>query len=745
MNAFLQSMLGRSTEEISCNSVKDTTLRDNDTKLECLRSSWVKKLGNTSPKKFQTMSSQKISISSIESRLHSISDVPTKVPVMFHPPTKMPDLETIIREFEDNFLSPTKSEASNNSTTKEGSFVKKIVAAFEDKYKSYNDSKIEEDVKAVLDNRKVSSSNVQERSRSRFSLPSESPKKRANIFGSTPKIFNESTANKESKMSTSFNSPRDKHNRQKNTWISIFSSPFKYNASKDSKFSQIFSLSPGSKCDQNNTKTTMEEEEEDEENHRARSPWDFSEIEELNDSRFDRVSSPFKTSDDETKSIQSVDLSLTYDFEDSTLLEIDVRTIEESTMIDCSDENEAKGDHREEEIQTPSSESSSSSKGSRRVPKIIGAFLKRPIEVEKTAVDWIPITGKKLPRKRSLKKLLSMLTRNKSNEKKREKIFSSERNINEEPRELQDSGYDEKSSTSTSSLRSLASISEILLHQDHSDRLETGRRSGSKLRTFQTRNSLNRVNDDNNDGEQEESVDEEILLSKVTTKRKKKLRLTEVPREIVTKDLGPCYPSHTATMTMSLDRRSHSKSSSRYAPRSRVPRHPYLSRIAKHPFVAMTKMDEIPQVGSPPKIASSLTNINDDRDKSFQIDREKLPDQDCIYDIPRRYLSKSEPKINEVEPKNKNSEDDEPIYDMPKPRSLSRPTSSIYEDALSLKRRLDYLPMVTVPNFYSLSDDEEPHYATIRRGNRRVHYSFNQQVPLASCTDLRSHELSTSL
>lgn len=738
MHAFLQSMLGKSTEELSYGSTKNCALKGNET--DYSRSTWMKKFGNNSPNKYRSMSSPKLSISSIESRLHNISDVPNKVPVMFHQPAKISDLETIIREFENNFLSPSKSETSTNSPPKEGNFVRKIVAAFEDKYKSYSDSKVEEDVKTILNNRKVSKRNEQGKSQSRFSLPSESPRKSINIFGSTPKIFNEKTEKEESKMSVSFNLSKEKHNGQKNTWISIFSSPFKY-ASKESKRSRTPTMSPENKLHQDDTRTTFEEGED----HRERSSWNLSEEDELNDFSFKRVSSPFKTSDDETKSIQSVDLSLTYDFEDSTLLEIDVQKIEESTVISVDVENESTVDRGEKEMQTPS-ENSNSSKGSRRMPKIIGAFLKKPIKVEKTAVDWIPIMGKKLPRKRSLKKLLSKLTRNKSNEKRREKIFSSERNINEESRELQDSGYDEKSSTSTSSLRSLASISEILLHQNQSDRSEMRQRNGSKLKTFQTRNSLNRVNDGNNEDGQDKSIENEGDILRVIAKKKKKLRLTEVSREVITKNLGPCYPSHTAIMTMSLDRRSLSKSSFRHVSRSRIPKHPYLSDIPKHPFVSMTKMDEITQVESHSAIVSSLTNDNDDREKSLQIDREEQPGQECTYDIPRRYLSKSESKINEVEPENKSNKDDEPIYDMPKSLPVPRPLSSIYEDALSLKRRLDYLPTVAVPNFYSVSDDddEEPHYATIRRGNRRVHSSFNQKLP-ASYNDLRSHELSTSL
>lgn len=132
-------------------------------------------------------------------------------------------------------------------------------------------------------------------------------------------------------------------------------------------------------------------------------------------------------------------------------------------------------------IESPKSDNSTLPDTSRvdTSPKVIGAFLKKPIDVENTAIDWIPVTGKRLPRKKSLKKLLCSFTRGKLI-----KRFSSERNLCEESREFQDSEYDERSCSSVS-ITSLVSVADVLRHQK-TNHFESNK--GIELKTFKSKN-----------------------------------------------------------------------------------------------------------------------------------------------------------------------------------------------------------------------------------------------------------------
>ena len=334
------------------------------------------------------------------------------------------------------------------------------------------------------------------------------------------------------------------------------------------------------------------------------------------------------------------------------------------------------------------SESNSSLKLRReRVPPvIIGAFLKKPIKVEETSINWIPFPRKKLLRKKSLKKLLFSLTGKKSNRKEKEVVFASQININKESRELPDSGYDEKS-VSSSSLTSINSTPEVVREKKQETiysnfqpiNFTNYNRKSTNLSTFQVLN-------------QDEVDDESDTLSTTS----KKIFLYEVPREELKTDLGPCYPSPSRIMVKSLDRRVNQKVTALPS----LPKHPSSSKIPKHPFISLSK-DE-------------LNEANDYEEIEF---RNKIDHSLFGYDVPREILSKSEPGITNMLKFTFDKSLEETIYDVPK----IRPKSSLYEDALSLKRRNADITRISTArqDYYSSPCDQSPQYATIKSRNRR--------------------------
>lgn len=341
----------------------------------------------------------------------------------------MPDLESIIREFEKGFLSPSKHEARAAETGKQSSnFVKKIVAAFEVKYKACNE---EEGASSSPD----TSCGGGARRRSLLSLDSPSEKLHSAMDGDElgedrSRIEEEGTKGAE----------ENRESRRSATFSTGSSKDLKNEASENSSDIYLSSLNlerRGSK-----------------------------------DSISDCSSVFFKF--DEEESLEGRGRSKVESLDDTVIVEgeldLTLPNPEQAEFPKTSnDEFSKKGEEEEEE---GSKEGRQMVSRNDKTPKIVGAFLKRPIEVEDTSIDWIPITGKKLPRKKSLKKLLYSLT-GKRLEKKRN-LFSSERNLNEG--EYQDSGYDERS-CSSSSLTSLASVTDVLSKAQREDSwLDSGRR-----------------------------------------------------------------------------------------------------------------------------------------------------------------------------------------------------------------------------------------------------------------------------
>ncbi|KOC65979.1 hypothetical protein WH47_12778 [Habropoda laboriosa] len=687
-------------------------------------------------------------------------------------PLEMPDLESIIREFEMGFLSPSKQDVAADGS-KQKNFVKKIVAAFEVKYKGYNDMKTAYEAResaeeskldiaigetskrrsgiftpfksssdegrpcGKLDDSPMSKGNREDVSEiSENSTPSNnrsgSSKRRPRIFGSPFKISSDEDGDNFDDSSQ----PNEEETKNANRKTEIFVTPSKdktFNLKSAGK-SGIF-LSPFNRSNCKNTSRSSSEIYTSPVNIERRDSKDSSsdcsslfkfgkeESSRRSNFHFDLLK---VSSHDDTKTMDDIGLDVTLPEPEETIL-LDENTLPKtSTMIN---EFANEGD---DSVVTVSSVD--------KTPKIVGAFLKKPIEVEDTSIDWIPITGKKLPRKRSLKKLLYSLAGKKF--EKKSKLFSSERNLNEESREFQDSGYDERS-CSSSSLTSLISITEVLLQQENTY-VEPERRR-TTLSTFRSRNSL------------DEEEDEAFCDAYRCTGRK--LLLTEVPRKDVKLDLGPSYPPSYKMVTMSLDRKTVPRKTCSSpppvgVPLRKIPKHPFLSKIPKHPFVALTKMDEPQEFQNAQVCRTSQEPLVIIKNDLYEVEFRRSCDDICSsnscrssssaasqYDVPRRFLSKSEPEISSICQSQPIRREKTSEYDVPNSQPIERPRSSVFEDALSLKRRSVNLGDPTTSN-YAVPRDLGSPYATIKPRNTRIY--LNNET-LRSFNDLTSMEKSSAL
>lgn len=193
----------------------------------------------------------------------------------------------------------------------------------------------------------------------------------------------------------------------------------------------------------------------------------------------------------------------------------------------------------------------------------------------------------------------------------------------------------------------------------------------------------------------------------------KQLLLTEVPREDVKLDLGPSYPPLSQTI------RFPSPLVGELVPRP--PNHPCVSKVTS------TKIDNLAKFNSSHVYyknsdSSSVIIKNDLYEVEFRRSCSDLPSLYVYssfssvtnhYDVPRRFLSKSENEILWMrKSKSKLTMKEEPIYDIPKSQSIERPRSSIYDDALSLKRKGIYVEAKTNLNTRSPAQwDLEFHHA----------------------------------
>ncbi|KAK1117369.1 hypothetical protein K0M31_016741 [Melipona bicolor] len=191
---------------------------------------------------------------------------------------------------------------------------------------------------------------------------------------------------------------------------------------------------------------------------------------------------------------------------------------------------------------------------------------------------------------------------------------------------------------------------------------------------------------------------------------------------------------------MSLDREMTIKEASSlpsvYESLTKLPKHPYISKIPKHPFVSLTKMDESLEFSHEYRSydSSSVIIKNDLYEVEFRRSCDDLLSPSSCrnfsstandYDVPRTFLSENELLSIRQSTLNRKKE---PIYDVPKPQSIERPKSSVYEYAVSLKRRCAQM---------EVQDNFECHYS--EPSDSKIH--FNDKM--RSLVDLTLEEKSS--
>jgi hypothetical protein len=443
-------------------------------------------------------------------------------------PLEMSDFEDIILDFEKDYLSPSKQDGATNGR-KQKNFVRKIVEAFEVKYKVHNDSKATQSDRQSQEGNKSNiafvkswrKSNIfrkafksdSEESRASEKLDSASSTKQnsrdADESGASPSSSENNSAKVLKRVSRIFDwsvysvldegkdaigysriSEHQAEDEEGNSAIfriscnnnevedeeensAIFRISCNNNEVEDPNCSDkpwIFSpafnrrVYMDASSSGNNCSSPVNLDHQGSKNSNSDSSslfnrFDKTESDRGADNRFDSVKA---STFDETKTMDSHELDAI--LSEETIFIADDAVRKTSTMID----------------ESPKSEHHSMLQEISRIdesPKVVGAFLKDPIDVENTPIDWVPITGKKLPRKTSLRKLLCSWSG-----RKLDKRFFSERNLYEQLREFQDSGYDEKSPST--SLNSLLSIAEVLLRQENSSYFEFSDRNN--LKTFKS-------------------------------------------------------------------------------------------------------------------------------------------------------------------------------------------------------------------------------------------------------------------
>lgn len=364
---------------------------------------------------------------------------------------EMPNLESVIYNSENSYLSSSKKE---KTTDKEKNFVKKVVEAFEMKYKIYNDSKTAQEIPKSPEGNKSNAASMLE-SWKRNSRILYNPFKNDSSYSK----LNSRNAD-ESDDSVLSSEERIFHTSWDNNRL-IRRRLRELERSNSSSKSKMILSAFGRKASGLELCSAFLHSSSD-----SSSPCNcFTRAELMR--KIDYSDSVKSFSPDKTKTIRSVGPYMTTSEE--TIFTPNDSLPTTSTLIDDS----LKSEHNSTLSEIPHVDES---------PKVVGEFLKKPIDVENAFIDWVPIAGKRLPRKKSIKKLLCSLTSGKFIRR-----FSSERNLSEEPRESKDSGYDERSCSSMS-ITSLIPIADVLRLQDNSY-FESNRRSD--LKTFKSENKSN--------------------------------------------------------------------------------------------------------------------------------------------------------------------------------------------------------------------------------------------------------------
>ncbi|CAG5095088.1 Protein of unknown function [Cotesia congregata] len=354
-------------------------------------------------------------------------------------------------------------------------------------------------------------------------------------------------------------------------------------------------------------------------------------------------------------------------------------------------------------------------------PKIVAAKLKTPIEFDDdTEIEWIPVTNQKLPRKNSFKKLLTLLT-GKKNPMKGSKFFCNLNKSNTETKSPQrDSGYVEKSSSSSSSLSSQGSTKAPKQHSNLS--------SFHQPSENHIQNWLGLPSEKNNNNNN--MIADDKLINK------NQIVFEELGRGDVRVSLGPLYPARSKNIFTDIKRKlkeNSMRSGTSNPPKvSKKSKDLINSSIFSNTFkIPLTSSKYLKSSSSSLKSKSSRNSLVeqdlDDSYKSFDeaISPPELPSP--IWEFPssnnsnstynlKNDWSQSEPQLFSVmlsETHRYTMPDcgyDDMIYDVPRSNGPGRPKSSIYEEALSVKRRTESFDSssITATDNYFVQQIEEP-------------------------------------
>ncbi|KAH0564588.1 hypothetical protein KQX54_012947 [Cotesia glomerata] len=356
-------------------------------------------------------------------------------------------------------------------------------------------------------------------------------------------------------------------------------------------------------------------------------------------------------------------------------------------------------------------------------PKIVAAKLKTPIEFDDdTEIEWIPVTNQKLPRKNSFKKLLTLLT-GKKNPMKGSKFFCNLNKSNAETKSSQrDSGYVEKSSSSSSSLSSQGSTK---VPKQHSNLSSFQQPSEDHIQKW-----FGLPSEENN-----MIVDDKLF-------DKNKILFKELDRDEVRVSLGPLFPARAKNIFTDIKRklkennmRSVTSNPPKASKKSKDLINSSTSSITssatfKTPLIS-SKYFKSPS-SSPKSKSRQNSLVKQDLDDSYKSFDEgisppelELPspiweflssnNSNSTYNLKNDW-SQSEPQIFSVmqSEAHRSSMPDydynNMIYDVPRSNEPGRPKSSIYEEALSVKRRtesFDSSSITATDNYFVQQNSEE--------------------------------------
>lgn len=525
----------------------------------------------------------------------------------------IPNMETLIQEFETGFRSSNRQDVVSESSISGGSnFVKKIVEAYESSVKASIENAEQEHAskRSGLFNTIRNRKNV-EKSDSSPSMYSElgSNLRRWSSLKNTSEISSVSSTVKKYDLEDDFVMPNQCYSKsyKKTDILKTWSSKI----NKSGLMKELMNIRPNSSKKSeilDGRGQAFYSPPESERKYKSKNNMPLicsSPLEDVDDKDIDYIEDPLDdiltnshdSSNASNNSYKNLQVDL-YDFESeewelsstsSQSLNSSSRSLHDDTSSTKSHTNDnlllessfqdvtvipSKDDLNDCENQVAEEILEPSSDFIRKLPQVIGVSLKRPIKIDNdTSITWIPVLDEKLPQKKSLKKLLSMFNRAKLSLNHRKK--SKERQPKKQ--HIFDSGFIEQC-PSVSSSSSQQSWYSDAGHVDNKP---------STPPTFGTFGRPKYVSEHCNG----RTVKSRMMLTETA-------HASELANDFVSFDPNLSHRTTPLDKENCQDAESSSKntgSSKVFCKYPLLPKHPHLIRssVPKHPFVAWTKMDQI--------------------------------------------------------------------------------------------------------------------------------------------------------